>query len=163
VNEHVLRILAEEGVQATILAPGQAEEPVVTGPPYRWVHPDDDDRFVDIVFYDGPISHDLAFGLTGLSSQELVRRVSDAALDGHPDWNQAWRTPLRQALDLLRDHAIEVFERRGAAVLREPWTARDAYIDVILGRRTVDEFLDDHRGDGPDDVVALTLLETQRH
>jgi alpha-amylase/alpha-mannosidase (GH57 family) len=101
VNEHVLRILVEEGVQATILAPTQAEAVraldgdadewtdvssggIATGPPHRWFHPDDPDRYLDIVFYDGPISHDLAFGLTGLSSQELVRRVVDAAADDTP-------------------------------------------------------------------------------
>src|SRR3954464_3553714 len=87
VNEHVLRILVEEGVQATILSPTQAEavRPLVgdgdddewidvssgsiaAGPPHRWFHPDHRERYLDIVFYDGPISHDLAFGLTGLSS-----------------------------------------------------------------------------------------------
>ena len=41
--------------------------------------------------------------------------------------------------------------------------ARDAYIEVILGRRSIDDFLGEHRGDEHDDVVALTLLEAQRH
>src|SRR3954471_2985764 len=84
VNDAVLRILVEEGVRFTILAPTQADGDVATGPPYRWVHPDDPSRSIAIVFYDGPISHDLAFGLTGLSSQELVRRVVDAAHDDTP-------------------------------------------------------------------------------
>src|SRR5205814_4114618 len=57
---------------------------ITTGPPHRWLYPDEPDRYLDIVFYDGPISHDLAFGLTGLSSQELVRRVVDAAADDAP-------------------------------------------------------------------------------
>ncbi|HEV3227715.1 MAG TPA: DUF3536 domain-containing protein, partial [Acidimicrobiales bacterium] len=270
VNDEVLRILVEEGVGFTILAPGQAvavralddgngtgtgeydadggwidvsDGTIASGPPHRWFHPDDRDRYLDIVFYDGPISHDLAFGLTGLSSQELVRRVADSARDGtpvvvatdgetfghhhkyadralayafayeadaagvrvlttaqlvdevapthevlvresawscihgvarwrddcgcstggEPGWNQAWRAPLRAALEVLREHAADVFERCGAAVLRDPWVARDAYIDVILQRRTIDEFLDEHRGAEPDDVVALSLLEAQRH
>jgi len=257
VNDEVLRVLVEEGVGFTILAPNQAvavraldsdewidvsDGSITTGPPHRWFHPDGQ-RSIDLVFYDGPISHDLAFGLTGLSSQELVRRVVDAAADGTPvvvatdgetfghhhkfadralayafdheagiagvrvvnaselvsevppthevrvresawscahgvlrwkddcgcstgggaDWNQAWRAPLRHALDILRDHSIEVFERRGASVLRDPWGARDAYIDVILGRRSIDDFLYEHRGEERDDVLALSLLEAQRH
>src|SRR5438874_2795073 len=84
VNDAVLRALVEEGVRFTILAPSQAEGDVTTGPPHRWFHSDDRDRWIDIVFYDGPISHDLAFGLTGLSSQELVRRVVAASQDGTP-------------------------------------------------------------------------------
>ena len=207
------------------------------------MHPDGSGRSIDLVFYDGGISHDLAFGLTGLSSQELIRRVVTAAGDGTPvcvatdgetfghhhkfadralayafgheagvagvrvvnatqlvdevqprrevhvhesawscahgvrrwkddcgchtggapGWSQAWRAPLREALDLLRDHGAEVFERRGRAVLRDPWAARDAYIDVLLGRRSTDEFLAEHGRRDADHVVALTLLEAQRH
>src|ERR1700751_6375591 len=32
---------------------------------------------------------------------------------GHPDWNQEWRTPLRDALDGLRDSLALPFEKRG--------------------------------------------------
>ena len=53
---------------------------------------------------------------------------------------------MRHALDILRDHGVEVFERRGASVLRHPWEARDAYIDVILDRRSIDDCCSiDHR------------------
>ena len=113
-----------------------------------------------------PPTHEVRIRESAWSCAHGVRRWKEdcgCSTGGEPDWNQAWRAPLRQALDVLRDHAIEVFERRGSAVLRDPWAARDAYIDVILGRRSIDEFLDEHRGDEHDDVVALTLLEAQRH
>jgi alpha-amylase/alpha-mannosidase (GH57 family) len=260
VNDEVLRVLVDEGVRFTILAPNQAAEvrafgagdwvdvsdgSIEAGKPYRWFHPDGSGRHIDLIFYDGAISHDLAFGLTGLSSQELLRRVRDAAAGGNPvvvatdgetfghhhkfaeraiayaftheapatgvrvvsaaglleevapeaevrvresawscahgvgrwrddcgcstggepGWSQAWRAPLRHALDVLRDHGAEVFERRGSMVLRDVWVARDAWIDVVLGVREIDDFLAEHARAGIDDdgrVVALTLLEAQR-
>src|SRR4051794_9022383 len=84
VNDAVLRVLAEEGVRFTILAPSQATVPATTGAPQRWFDPDDRSRHLDIVFYDGAISHDLAFRFTGLSSQELIERVINAASDDTP-------------------------------------------------------------------------------
>src|SRR5262249_58775644 len=57
--------------------------------------------------------------------------------------------------------AAEVFERRGRAVLRDPWAARDAYVDVVVGATTVEAFAADHVTGDP--VEALTLLECQRH
>ncbi|MCU1378134.1 MAG: hypothetical protein JWN29_1117 [Acidimicrobiales bacterium] len=261
VNDDVLRVLAEEGVAFTILAPNQAlavrplgkplghEEPwhdVADGSidgrrSYRWVDPADPDKHVDLVFYDGGISHDLAFGLSAMTAEGFVGRVTHAAPDGGlvavatdgetfghhhhfaertlayalpvtapkqgvhvtnltrflkdhpPTWqvqiresawscahgvgrwkedcgcstgadpgaDQQWRAPLRAALDLLRDAGAEVFERRGASVLNDPWAARDAYVDVVLGARTVESFAAEHvTGDL---VEALTLLEQQRH
>src|SRR5260370_4477633 len=62
---------------------------------------------------------------------------------------------------MVRDASIEVFERRGPGVLRGPWEARDAYIDVVLGVATIDELIDAHVTGDP--VEALTLLEQQRH
>ena len=67
----------------------------------------------------------------------------------------------RDALDILRDHGAEVFERRGREVLHDPWAARDAYIDVVLGRST-DDFLAEHAAPARP-TRALTLLEAQRH
>jgi hypothetical protein len=82
---------------------------------------------------------------------------------GRPGWNQAWRRPLRAALDLLRDHAAAVFADRGGAVLRDPWAARDAYIDVVLDPSRVDAFVARHVRRRRDRTLALTLLEAQRH
>ena len=43
----------------------------------------------------------------------------------HPGWSQAWRAPLRQALDWLRDELAARFERDGETSFRDPWAARD--------------------------------------
>jgi alpha-amylase/alpha-mannosidase (GH57 family) len=258
VSDDVLRVLVEEGVRATILAPQQAaavrpldagddawrdvtDGSVARGVPHRWFHPDG--RSLAGGFYDGELSHAVAFGLSGLSSRDLVERVRAAGaagapvvlaadgetfghhhrfgdrtlahlfaheapangvrvlrlselLDevpathevrvrvsawscahgvrrwaedcgcstgGEPGWRQAWRAPLRQALDLLRDHGVEVFERRGVATFVDPWGARDAYIDVLLGASTPEAFLARWAHADADPVEALTLLESQRH
>ena len=41
--------------------------------------------------------------------------------------SQAWRGPLRKALDLLRDGAVTFFEKDAADLFADPWMARDAY------------------------------------
>lgn len=81
---------------------------------------------------------------------------------------QAWRGPLRDALDWLRDQLMTVFEQEGAKVLVDPWAARDHYIDVVLDRSdaSVKRFLDAHMRAGRSDrdvVRTLELLEMQRH
>jgi alpha-amylase/alpha-mannosidase (GH57 family) len=43
----------------------------------------------------------------------------------HPGWNQAWRAPLREALDGLRVDANRVFETEGSRLFRDPWAARN--------------------------------------
>jgi alpha-amylase/alpha-mannosidase (GH57 family) len=50
----------------------------------------------------------------------------------HPDWNQRWRAPLREALDWLRDRLSGFYETRMRQLVTDPWLARDDYIDVIL-------------------------------
>jgi hypothetical protein len=258
VDDRVLAALAEEGVAFTILAPGQITAVRAPGSPdwdtvagaepatdlpgaLRWHHPHDPDLGVDLVVYDGPISHEVAFG--GFLSQVVIDRIVErrggdlvsVACDGEsfghhhtyadrgvayalavesdrrgvalprladwlaqhppthdamvhvsawscahgvarwmddcgchtggePGWTQAWRAPLRAAFDRVRDWAIEVFERRAPAVLRDPWAARDAYIELVLGATTVERFAAAHVLGGEDAVVeAMTLLESQRH
>ncbi len=87
---------------------------------------------------------------------------------GRTGWNQRWRRPLREALDHLRDELAALYEKEAAPLLRDPWEARDAYIEVILDRSpsSVDRFLA-ARARAPLDaegrVRALQMLETQRH
>ncbi len=44
--------------------------------------------------------------------------------------SQAWRGPLRQALDHLRDRAAAFFEDAASDLFADPWQARDAYGQV---------------------------------
>jgi len=87
---------------------------------------------------------------------------------GRPGWNQQWRGPLRDALDWLRDGLALGFESRGSQLLKDPWAARDQYIDVILDRadESLDRFLHACAArplSADDRVTVLKLLEMQRH
>ncbi len=85
---------------------------------------------------------------------------------GDAGWNQQWRTPLRSALDWLRDECTAIFESHGSGLLHEPWQARDDYISVVLDRSedNVDRFLTQHAvDDSRARVTALELLEMQRN
>ncbi|ACH37164.1 glycoside hydrolase, family 57, DUF3536 domain-containing [Citrifermentans bemidjiense Bem] len=87
---------------------------------------------------------------------------------GVPGWNQQWRGPLRASLDWLRDRLAQGFSRKGAELFKDPWQARDAYIEVILNREMerAESFLAQHAKkdlDASEKITALKLLEMQRH
>lgn len=81
-------------------------------------------------------------------------------------WNQQWRGPLRAALNYVRDEAARAFEELGADLFRDPWKARDAYVELLTdaqGDRA--EFLERQAGRHlaeAEQKRALTLLELQR-
>ncbi|MGH7917586.1 MAG: DUF3536 domain-containing protein, partial [Candidatus Binataceae bacterium] len=93
-------------------------------------------------------------------------RDCGCATGGQEGWSQAWRGPLRLALDLLRDHAAYYFEEAGADLFRDPWAARDEYIELLLDPATRREFFLDRRAGrrlhDSEMVRALDLLELQR-
>ncbi|WP_392533575.1 DUF3536 domain-containing protein [Nostoc sp. C117] len=83
-------------------------------------------------------------------------------------WHQKWRRPLRDALNWLRDQLIEVYEEHGRELFRDPWQARDEYIQVMRDRSSanVNRFLSRHQTHkltAAEQVDALRLLEMQRH
>jgi hypothetical protein len=59
------------------------------------------------------------------------RRDCGCNAGGGPGWNQAWRAPLREALDIVRDAAASFFEDAGGDLFWDPWGTRDAYGDVV--------------------------------
>jgi alpha-amylase/alpha-mannosidase (GH57 family) len=263
VDRETLEVLAEEGVRFTLLAPGQAAS--VRGPGGGWrpgaVALDPrrayrcdvgESRELALFFYDGAISHAIAFdgllrsgdamatrvlaGFDEAAHAQLVQVATDGetyghhhrfgemalaaacariqasgaatltnhaaflaahppttearVVDGsswscahgverwrancgcragrHPAWTQQWRGPLRETLDWLRDAVDPLYEARAAAVLKDPWAARDAYVDVLLDRSpaSVDAFLARHALrplEAADRLQALRCLELQRH
>jgi alpha-amylase/alpha-mannosidase (GH57 family) len=82
--------------------------------------------------------------------------------DGPDEWNQRWRTPLRLALNLLRDHAVEVFERRGKEVFNDSWLARDAYGIVLADPSRWDDFVIAHVQPLVSESLADVLLRSQQ-
>ncbi len=86
----------------------------------------------------------------------------------HSGWNQAWRTPLRESLDFLRDSLAGPYEEQARRYLKDPWRARDRYIDVILNRsqENIDAYLAEQAlrplNEG-EQTEVLKLLELQRH
>ncbi|NUO03441.1 MAG: DUF3536 domain-containing protein, partial [Saprospiraceae bacterium] len=87
---------------------------------------------------------------------------------GHPGWNQAWRGPLRQTLNWLRDELAGIYEKEGSKLLKDPWKARNAYIDVLLNRTDdrVAAFLAEHTNQAlsiAQQIQLMRLLEMQRH
>ena len=86
---------------------------------------------------------------------------------GHPGWNQAWRAPLRETLDWLRDTLAPLFEEKAGQYLKDPWAARNDFIRVILDRspENVENFLNRHASrelTDEDKVTVLKLMGVQR-
>lgn len=262
-----LDVLAEIGIRFTILAPWQAARIKAMVRGGRW-HDVGDGRIdpsrayrcllrsgktINLFFYDGPISRDIAFGGLLNNGEDFARRLVGAfdpsrnrpqlvhvATDGetfghhhrhgdralayclhviesqdlarltnyseflekhppthqveiyrnsswscmhgverwrndcgchsgmHPEWHQAWRKPLRQAMDWLRDEAAAIFKEKASQCLRSPSNARDDYIAVVLERtpEVIDDFFDRHTEKDlafEDRRNILTLLEMQRN
>ncbi|MBM4412824.1 MAG: DUF3536 domain-containing protein, partial [Chloroflexi bacterium] len=82
---------------------------------------------------------------------------------GEPGWNQAWRGPLRTALDWARESIDRQWEQHVARYFARPWQARDAYIAIINAPSdtNIDQFLRTY-GRTKERWPALGLLELQR-
>jgi alpha-amylase/alpha-mannosidase (GH57 family) len=269
VDYPTLKVLIEENIRFIVLAPSQAAKCRPLGsdkdPEPKWqevggsqIDPTrpyrcfiEDGRYIDIFFYDGPISRDMGFSDLLSHSHYLVTRLAQAvrgdnrpsqiisvATDGETfghhkhgtekclayaftnefpkrgwtvtnfahylslhsptwevklkpvtawscahgvdrwqdncgcggdsKWHQKWRRPLRDSLDWLRDRLIDVYLQIGKKYFRDPWLARDKYIEVILDRSRdrVEEFFTQyqtHPLDETEKIDALRLLEMQRH
>ncbi|XGV95299.1 MAG: DUF3536 domain-containing protein [Leptolyngbya sp. BL-A-14] len=101
-------------------------------------------------------------------SHGVDRWQEDCGCGGGGLWNQKWRRPLRESLDWLRDQLTKVYEDAGKKLFRDPWLARDEYIQVVRDRSltTLNSFFAQHQTHkltASERVDALRLLEMQRH
>ncbi len=87
----------------------------------------------------------------------------------HGEWNQAWRAPLREALDWLRDEIAPRYEKMARRFFKDPWAARNNYIHVILDRspesreRFAAANFRRKNVKAADRAIVWKLLEMQRH
>ncbi len=86
----------------------------------------------------------------------------------HPNWNQEWRSPLRNALDWLNTQLASVFEKEIDRYMLAPWNARNNYVEVVLNRTdaSMNSFLGIHCETIPEGTHltrVIRLLEMQRH
>jgi len=102
-------------------------------------------------------------------SHGIERWRSDCGCNGGKvGFNQLWRAPLREALDFLRDATAPLAEELAAKLLIDLWSARDAYIEIVLDRSidSVAGFFDrhaEHPLTSEERTTVLDLLELERH
>ncbi len=140
-------------------------------------------KFKDLFLQDLLVRRLRERGLTPVSADEYVAaRPATTAADlvepsswgcahGLARWSDGcactpgasdWKRPLRDAFDRLAAQIDRFFEERGSAHLRDPWAARDAYVDVVDGATPFAEWYDVHRTTNGDPRLAERLLEAQR-
>ena len=98
---------------------------------------------------------------------ERWRSDCGCSVSQRPEWNQEWRTPLREGLDWLANELAGIFEKRGERLFKDPWEARDEYITVFLNSTAHERnrFIRRHGAGslGPkEQIKAFQLLEVQR-
>ncbi|MGM0607026.1 MAG: DUF3536 domain-containing protein [Candidatus Muiribacteriota bacterium] len=60
--------------------------------------------------------------------------------DSPEDWNQKWRTPLRDAFNYLQEELNKIYISYLKDV-ENPWEFRDKYVEVLCGSSSKEEFL----------------------
>ena len=97
------------------------------------------------------------------------KRDCGCNMGGPEAGNQAWRGPLRRALDIVRDAAARMYEDAAGELFRDPWAARDGYGAVVddpppVRDRALAVFASPRWTKGGDRarLAARRLLELQR-
>jgi hypothetical protein len=97
---------------------------------------------------------------------ERWRSNCGCSTGGRSGWQQHWRAPLRKAIDDLRTPLVEVFERVGGRLFRDPWAAREEFGLALSEAETLDQLIDRHAKSDlseEDRRCARDLLRAQFH
>src|SRR5205814_1427264 len=176
VDDETAEVLAEAGLKFTVLAPHQARRvrPLAGGDwqevgdrvdpsrPYLWHGPRG--LSLALFFYNAPISRAIAFEKLLERSENLVAWLLAAFAD---DRDEPQLVHCATDGESYGHHSRFGEMARASAHLKDPWAARDAYVDVVLDRSPdrLEAFLAAHRR-APLDAAACVetrkLLEMQR-
>jgi len=94
------------------------------------------------------------------------RRECGCKMDPSEPTQQAWREDLRGAMDWLAGEIHELYQEEARPLLVDPWAARDAYGDVLVGAESMEGFLRSRSPrdlTSPERVRARELLELERN
>ncbi|MDY6864067.1 MAG: DUF3536 domain-containing protein, partial [Thermodesulfobacteriota bacterium] len=83
-------------------------------------------------------------------------------------WTQIWRKPLREAMNDLNNRIVPLYEKEASKYLKNPWEARNDYVEVIMDRsnKTLNRFMERHKIKElsvEERIRVLKLLEIQRN
>jgi hypothetical protein len=96
----------------------------------------------------------------------LGRWTEDCGCRYNPKTRQTWRGPVLDALLWLGAELDALYESQAQGLLKDPWGARDRYVERMAEPRATAPFLSRECGRVPPDegrLLALRLLELQRH
>ncbi|MCB9495560.1 MAG: DUF3536 domain-containing protein [Fibrobacteria bacterium] len=90
------------------------------------------------------------------------QRDCGCSTGGGPGWNQAWRTPLREAMELARNAAEKAWDTLASTLFLDPWAARIDWISIRTGRLDRAAWEGRHLVPGADRRKAHQLMELVR-
>ncbi len=100
----------------------------------------------------------------------VERWRSDCGCGGHGQgWSLAWRAPLRKAFDELRDDISGLMETYGRELFKDPYQARNDYINFLQGPATIEAIHDFLRRNQAKELnqleahTAMKLMECSRY
>lgn len=92
---------------------------------------------------------------------ERWRRNCGCSTGEHPEWNQEWRTPLREALDFMKSRVDKHFYTAGAGIFNDAYAALLDFGTVLVEHNSADAFAKQHIRKGVNERAAWTLLVMQ--
>ncbi|MCL1889949.1 MAG: DUF3536 domain-containing protein, partial [Desulfovibrionaceae bacterium] len=94
---------------------------------------------------------------------ERWRSDCGCSTGAHPGWNQAWRAPLRKALDKMKGAVDAHYFAKGREIFRDPKTALLDFGQVLVNQELAAPFLEKHLLRPEQALPAWQLLHMQEN